>query len=407
MARLGALSDGVYAVGLTLVIFDIRIPENALAGELSDALWKLAPKLLIYLISFIVIGGAWGSHQRMLSQIKRGSGVLVWLNLLSLFFVTLIPASAGLLGRFPDVFIAILCFAVNVILIQLSAQLLWRHASANRLINPALDARVIKGIDRRLMLSVGAFGLSILIALLNPILGYVLWIGLFIFIFATDWLSWQQTLQRLQTSIALDGAARGNINIEHTLGLLRIRAGAAKGSLLEGTFGGGLVVQSAHEGDLLKSTLIARERKGFMRWRYPWAWGSENSMDWHLNLNGEIPLALTIQTAVGQADLDFSELRLTDLSIQTSDSFVTLSLPANTGETKSKIGGSNSMFEIHIPPGVAAHIHSTNVSPGLEVDANRFAILEDGREYRSLDYETATNRVDIQLEAALNWVKIV
>src|SRR5262245_45781763 len=104
LVRLNALSDGVYAIAITLLILDIRIPENTLAGALSASLVALAPRVLVYLISFIVIGGAWGSHQRMLSQIRRGDGPLVWFNLLSLLFVTLIPATAALLGRFPGEF---------------------------------------------------------------------------------------------------------------------------------------------------------------------------------------------------------------------------------------------------------------------------------------------------------------
>src|SRR5215831_18223330 len=123
LVRLNALSDGVFAIALTLLVLDIRVPDNTLAGDLSTVLVGLAPKLVIYLISFIVIGGAWGSHQRMLSQIKRGDGLLVWFNLLSLLFVTLVPASAVLLGRFPGELIAIACFAADVILIQLTA--LW------------------------------------------------------------------------------------------------------------------------------------------------------------------------------------------------------------------------------------------------------------------------------------------
>src|SRR4051812_33625347 len=111
LTRQNALSDGVFAIALTLLVLDIRIPDSTTAGELSTTLVALAPKLLIYLISFIAIGGAWGSHQRMLSQIKRGDGLLVWFNLLSLLFVTLLPASAALLGRFPSEFIAIVLFA--------------------------------------------------------------------------------------------------------------------------------------------------------------------------------------------------------------------------------------------------------------------------------------------------------
>lgn len=354
-----------------------------------------------------MIGGAWGSHQRMLSQIKRGSGVLVWLNLLSLFFVTLIPASAGLLGRFPDTFIAILCFAINVILIQLSALLLWRHASKNRLLNPALDPRIVGGIDRRLILSAVAFGLSIPIAFLNPLLGYVLWIGLFIFIFATDWLSWQQALLTLQTAIPLEGAARGEIHLEHAAGQLALHAGAPKDTLVEGTFGGGLDSHSAHDGDLLKSQLSGTGRRGFMSLRYPWAWSNANTLDWDLSLNSEIPLALTIRAAAGQADLDLSELSVHNITLEINTGSVNMSLPAHAGETKVKITSSLSYSIIKVPSGVAAHIHTEKPLPDLEIDLSRFAIVEEGREYRSLDYETAANRVDIQLELALSTAKIV
>src|SRR5689334_4584976 len=157
MGRLGGLRDGVYAIALTLLVLDIKIPEDTLSTDLSATLIALGPKLLIYLISFVVIGGAWGSHQRMVGQIKRGSGLLVWFNLLSLLFITILPATASLLGRFPSQIVAILCFAVNVILIQLSAFLLWRHASRNGLLSSALDPRIVKGIDRRLLLSAAAF----------------------------------------------------------------------------------------------------------------------------------------------------------------------------------------------------------------------------------------------------------
>ena len=189
MGRLGGLSDAVYAVALTLLVLDIKLPEGTLAGDVPANLLELAPKLLVYLIGFIIIGGAWGSHQRMLSQIRRGDGPLVWFNLFSLLFVTLIPASAAVLGRFPNTFIAIACFAVDVILIQLTAWMLWRHASKNSLINPLLDPRVVTGIGRRLSLSGITFGSSIPLALINTNLVYFVWMGLFILLFTTDWLA--------------------------------------------------------------------------------------------------------------------------------------------------------------------------------------------------------------------------
>src|ERR1700690_4369061 len=88
LSRLNNLSDCLFGFEFPLLVLDIRLPDNMSAQDLPGQLIALAPKLLIYLISFVVIGGAWGSHQRMLSQIKRGDGLLVWFNLLSLLFVT-------------------------------------------------------------------------------------------------------------------------------------------------------------------------------------------------------------------------------------------------------------------------------------------------------------------------------
>jgi hypothetical protein len=64
MARLGGLSDAVFAVALTLLVLDIRIPEAATLADLPDRMLELLPRPLVYLIGFIIIGGAWGSHQR-------------------------------------------------------------------------------------------------------------------------------------------------------------------------------------------------------------------------------------------------------------------------------------------------------------------------------------------------------
>jgi uncharacterized membrane protein len=58
MNRLNNLSDGVFAIALTLLAFDIRLPADALIDDLPHNLAELGPKLMVYLISFIVIGGA-------------------------------------------------------------------------------------------------------------------------------------------------------------------------------------------------------------------------------------------------------------------------------------------------------------------------------------------------------------
>jgi uncharacterized membrane protein len=76
MARLKGLSDAVVAFALTVLVLDIRIPAGVAVGDLPERLIDLGPALGVYLISFVVIGGAWLSQQRMLGQIERGDGLL-------------------------------------------------------------------------------------------------------------------------------------------------------------------------------------------------------------------------------------------------------------------------------------------------------------------------------------------
>lgn len=398
LPRVGGLSDSVYAFALTLLVLEIRLPDDVLAGDLPANLLALLPRLLVYLISFIVIGGAWGSHQRMLSQIKRGDGLLVWFNLLSLLFITLMPASANILARFPQTFAAIVLFALNVIFIQLSALLLWRHASKNQLVNPALDQRVIIGIGRRLVINTAAFTLSVLLALLNPLLVYIVWIGLFLFIFTTDWLSWQQGMKTRNVAVPLDGAARGEISIQHRAGVLHIHEGGGSSSLVEGTFGGGVDSHSAREGDVLKMQLNMIQRRGLMRQRYPWAWGSIGALDWKIALNPTVPLKLNLQIYAGVASIDFRNTHLEDLTLETSASAIEIWLPANVGQTTVKIEGENEAPIIHVPSNVAARIRLSETWSGLEIDLARFPVVVEDQEYCSPGYDTAANKVDIQLK---------
>ena len=406
LARLGDLSDGVFAIALTLLVLDLHVPD-VLASDLPASLLALAPRLLVYLISFIIIGGAWGAHQRMISQINRGDGLLVWFNLLSLLFVTLIPASAALLASYPGTLAAIICFAVNVILIQLSARWLWQHASTSKLINPLLDSRVVVNISRRLMLSAGAFAFSLLLALLSAPLVYIIWIALFVLIFATDWLAWQQASKTMNASVPLNSAASADLGLVHTLGALSIRSGAQNDQLLEGTFGDGVDVHSALQGHVLKTQLNAVPRQGLISLRYPWSWDASAALDWTLGINPAIPLKLNVETGMNEVLLDFRDVHLDDLKVKADASSVELWLPTKAGQTTIQLAGRGTSFTIHVPSSVAIHVRSSNSLSGLEVNVSRFLLIENGREYRSRDYDTATNKVDIQLEMPLGSAQII
>lgn len=406
MGRLNGLSDGVFAFALTLLVLDVRVPEEVLAGDVGRNLLALAPKLLVYLISFVVIGGAWGSHQRMLSQIKRGDGLLVWFNLLSLLFVSLTPASAALLGRFPTLFVALACFAADVILIQLTALWLWRHASRHGLVNASLDPRVVDSIGRRLSISAVLFGLSIPLALVSTPACYVMWVGTFCLLFTTDWLSWQQALKTRQAAIPLDGAARARLQLEHGAGQLNIGAEGAGPNLLQGHFGGGLESRTQRAGEVLDVHLQVPTRQGFMSLRFPWTWGPSNLLDWQIGLNRQVPLALSVESIGGAATLELGALQVTELDLKASAGTAVIGLPERAGQTTARIEAASASLVIRVPPGVAARIETAKAMASAEIDIARFPVVQDGHEYRSADYDTAVNRVDLAIDVAVGSVKV-
>src|SRR6185503_20255623 len=101
-ARLLALSDGVIAVAITLLVLDIRLPEGF--GEFTDAqLWAalvaLWPRILAYLLSFYVIANFWFSHRAKFNHIVKTDGRLMWINMLFLLTIGLLPFTTNLIAE--------------------------------------------------------------------------------------------------------------------------------------------------------------------------------------------------------------------------------------------------------------------------------------------------------------------
>jgi uncharacterized membrane protein len=406
LGRLKALSDGVVAVALTLLVFDIRLPEGIAADDLSRSLAALGPVLLVYLISFAIIGGAWGSHQRMLGQIRRADGLLVWYTLLSLLPITLLAPCAALLGDFPGEQVAVAVFAADALAIQLTAFLLGRHASRHGLVDAALDPRIVDGIGRRLAVNAFLFALSIPLALLSATLAYGLWIAVFALVFTTDWLSWHQATASTEASIDIDGASHANMHVTHTAGRLSVTAPASDGSLLDGIFGGGLESAVSRDRDRVDVELALPRHRGLLSPRFPWAWG-RFSADWDIELTDRIPISLTIDTIGAVAALELEGVSLAALEVQANASSVEIGLPSAAGQTALGVNARAAVVVVRIPDGVAAWIHGDTEMFELDVDVARFPMVVAHREYRSADYSKSRNRVEVSVISSSGSVRIL
>jgi uncharacterized membrane protein len=176
LERLVFLVDGVFAITMTLLVLELRIPE-ANTTNLSLSLLAMVPRLYIYFIAFYSIANHWVVHQRMFRHITTADSKMLWLTILGLLFITLIPASTAIVGRYPTEKLAAACFSANSFLQGMTVWLFWADVTKHH-------ARFAVDSDPRLLgitaqvwfiISVGWL-ISILLSFVNVYLTYTSWI---------------------------------------------------------------------------------------------------------------------------------------------------------------------------------------------------------------------------------------
>lgn len=119
LSRLAGISDGIFSVGMTLLVLGLAVPTVTAHSEadLWHQLLNLAPNGLVYLMSFITLGIFWVGQGTQLSFLERSNRNYSWLQLLFLFAVTLVPFSTQLLARFPTFRMALAEYWLNIVLL--------------------------------------------------------------------------------------------------------------------------------------------------------------------------------------------------------------------------------------------------------------------------------------------------
>ena len=173
--RVLALSDGVFAVAITLLVLTIQLPDLSptrslmtLNTQLLQSLLALGPTVLGYIISFLVVGAYWRAHRHIFRHIKRYDTAFLTLNLLLLLSVSFLPLPTGVIGRYPGSWVAVVFYALCLALTGVMTFLLWWYASrAYRLIDTTLEKSSIRYYNIRFLLPPSIFLLSIGLAFVN------------------------------------------------------------------------------------------------------------------------------------------------------------------------------------------------------------------------------------------------
>jgi uncharacterized membrane protein len=131
LTRLAALSDGIFAFAMTLLVLNIRVPEIAgihTERDLGHALLALGPHLLTCVMTFLTLGIFWVGQQTQLAALRAADRDVAWLQIGFMFAVVLMPFSTALLAEFITFRLAILIYWANILFLGVMLYLSQRHA---------------------------------------------------------------------------------------------------------------------------------------------------------------------------------------------------------------------------------------------------------------------------------------
>lgn len=170
--RSEALTDGIFAVAMTLLVIELKLPDvHAIqsSDNLIDALAGLLPKAIAWLISFFVLAFFWAGHHRAFGYVRKADAKLVWLNLAQLAAVSLMPFSCALIGEKGGLLPAQVVYSSNMALLAVLALLISRHIQRHPALTPTpMPLARYKGARMRIVGLIVISVVAVVIAWLVP-----------------------------------------------------------------------------------------------------------------------------------------------------------------------------------------------------------------------------------------------
>lgn len=143
--RLQTLVDGIFAIAMTLLVFNLRVPQGPLsAADFNRLLLGLWPQFWTFGQSFLLLGMFWITSHRQFRFIEYTDQAHLWIHIVWLMFVALVPFSTSLLGHYSQYLTCALFFHSNLLAVGLFIYWNWRHAARSGLIRSSVSSRMIR-----------------------------------------------------------------------------------------------------------------------------------------------------------------------------------------------------------------------------------------------------------------------
>jgi uncharacterized membrane protein len=169
LERLGALSDGVFAVAMTLLVLDLKLPgtfgsEHRLLHYLAH---RTAPHLLPYAMSFLTLGIFWVGQQAQLESFTRSTRALTWIHIAFLLAVTLLPFSTGVIAADTSLRLSVAVYWLNLLLLGVVLFASLRYAERAGLFGEQTTADMRAALERRIVVYQVLYAIAALTCLID------------------------------------------------------------------------------------------------------------------------------------------------------------------------------------------------------------------------------------------------
>jgi uncharacterized membrane protein len=173
VGRLASLSDGIFAVAMTLLVLDLHAPT---AGSIhsEDDLWRalvaLVPQVIMFAMSFMTLGIFWVGQQTQLNHLVRSDRHLAWIHIAFLFAVSMMPFSTKLLAEFIVYRVALFLYWSNILALGAVLYASWRYAIRTGLVKDDLPSAVSTAIEQRIMIAQTLYAFGALLSFISTYL---------------------------------------------------------------------------------------------------------------------------------------------------------------------------------------------------------------------------------------------
>lgn len=172
--RMEALTDGIFAISMTLLVLELKVPDLPKSVSTSELLHKIgeeAPAFFSFMVSFLYCGLLWVLHHLAMHFVRHLQIALVWMNLLFLMSVAIMPFSCALLGHFLRNRAAQEIYFGNLFVAAALMALQWMVAKKKKLINED-DPRASRAMGQQIMFFPVALGAAMVAAYFKPQAGF-------------------------------------------------------------------------------------------------------------------------------------------------------------------------------------------------------------------------------------------